>query len=131
MNPKQLYGRYFEKMHKVTKQEARRVLDSTDVKEYLADIQPKNSYYLKLQELLQKGGLNKEDKENICLTLEKLRWMGKDFPEKYVVVNIPEQKLRMVDNRKTKDVMNVCVGRQFTALMQEEQEQQTIMRHRY
>ncbi|QQT25865.1 L,D-transpeptidase family protein [Sphingobacterium spiritivorum] len=110
VNPKQLYGRYFEKLHKVTKQQARKALDSTDVKEYLSEVQPKNSYYLKLQQVLQKGGISKDEKENIYLTLEKLRWMGKDFPEKYVVVNIPEQKLRMVDDRKTKEMMNVCVG---------------------
>jgi murein L,D-transpeptidase YcbB/YkuD len=44
------------------------------------------------------------------MVLEKLRWMGDAFPEKYVFVNIPEQRLHIMEEGKTSQLMNVCVG---------------------
>ncbi|WP_270087200.1 L,D-transpeptidase family protein [Sphingobacterium sp. SYP-B4668] len=110
VNPKRLYGRYFEKQNRMTISYARKVLDSIDMCELLPSIQPTHSYYLKLQKILVSKGLSSQAREDIYLLMEKLRWMNTDFPEKYVFVNIPEQKLKMVANSKVEDVMNICVG---------------------
>jgi len=110
VNPKRLYGRYFEKQNRMTVSAARKLLDSTDLCQLLPSIQPKGAHYLKLQDLLASGTLSAQNREDIYLLMEKLRWRNADFPDKYVFVNIPEQKLKMVANRKVEGSMNICVG---------------------
>ncbi|UIR56778.1 L,D-transpeptidase family protein [Sphingobacterium sp. SRCM116780] len=111
VNPKRLYGRYFVAHSRYTLPKVRKLLDSTlNVSEVLQHAQPKNSFYKKFQQLLAKGNLTKDDRTKVLLTMERLRWMGKDFPEKYVFVNIPEMKLQMIDEGTLFNSMNVCVG---------------------
>ena len=48
--------------------------------------------------------------EQIRLNLERMRWLPRDLGEKYLLVNIPEFRLRMVENDAIKLSMNVVVG---------------------
>jgi murein L,D-transpeptidase YcbB/YkuD len=47
------------------------------------------------------------------LNLERWRWLPDDFGPFYVVVNIPEYVLRVVDQGKVADSMRVIVGRYY------------------
>ena len=46
----------------------------------------------------------------IRLNLERMRWLPRDLGEKYLVVNIPEYKLRLYENNDIKLNMSVIVG---------------------
>ena len=46
----------------------------------------------------------------IRLNLERMRWLPRDLGEKYLVVNIPEYRLRMYENNDIKINMAVIVG---------------------
>ena len=46
----------------------------------------------------------------IRLNLERMRWLPRDLGEKYLIVNIPEYRLRMYDNNDIKLNMAVIVG---------------------
>jgi L,D-transpeptidase YcbB len=48
--------------------------------------------------------------ETIRLNLERMRWLPKDLGEKYLIVNIPEFKLKMIENNNIKLNMAVVVG---------------------
>lgn len=47
------------------------------------------------------------------LNLERFRWLPDDFGPFYVTVNIPEFKLRVIDQGKMVDSMRVIVGRYY------------------
>lgn len=46
----------------------------------------------------------------IRLNLERMRWLPRELGNKYLLVNIPEYKMRMIDNSKIKLDMEVIVG---------------------
>ncbi|MDY0051629.1 MAG: L,D-transpeptidase family protein [Aliarcobacter sp.] len=48
--------------------------------------------------------------EMIRLNLERMRWLQKDLGEKYLIVNIPEFKLKMIENNNVILSMAVVVG---------------------
>ncbi|CAM3450834.1 L,D-transpeptidase family protein [Arcobacter aquimarinus] len=52
----------------------------------------------------------KEKINKIKLNLERMRWLPRDFGEKYLLVNIPEYKLRVIENNNIKLNMAVIVG---------------------
>lgn len=110
VNPKRLYGRYFVPYKRFGYNTASGILDSLDMPAYLRRVQPDNRYYRKLQALLISGTLNSSQRTGVLMSMEKLRWMGVDFPEKYVQVNIPEQRLYVTEDDKPVLTMNVCVG---------------------
>lgn len=56
---------------------------------------------------------NKEHFEQIAINLERLKW-EKHKPARYVYVNLPSYKLRVVDNYLTIKTYNVVVGAQWT-----------------
>ncbi len=47
----------------------------------------------------------------IELSLERMRWMSREFPERYVVVNVPGFELRMSEQGKWIEAMRVIVGK--------------------
>lgn len=111
VNPKRLYGRYFVKHNRYSLTKAKQLLDSNlIVSEVIHEVQPKNIFYKKFQKLLAEGNIRSEDYNDVLMAMERLRWMGQDFPEKYVFVNIPEMKLHMINDDEEQQVMNVCVG---------------------
>ena len=48
--------------------------------------------------------------EQIRLNLERMRWLPRDLGEKYLLINIPEFRLKMIENNSMKLSMNVVVG---------------------
>lgn len=50
--------------------------------------------------------------EKIRLNLERMRWLPRDLGEKFLIVNIPDYKLKMYDKGQIKLDMNVVVGEQ-------------------
>ncbi|WP_159453634.1 L,D-transpeptidase family protein [Ohtaekwangia koreensis] len=53
----------------------------------------------------------KEKANIIALNMERLRWLPKDkYNDNYIMVNIPEYKLRMIENQKEVFNMRVIVG---------------------
>ncbi|RKE55177.1 L,D-transpeptidase-like protein [Sphingobacterium detergens] len=110
INPKRLYGRYFVPQKRMNYAGVVHLLDSVEIGPLMAGIQPKNQYYIQFQDLLENGNLDNAQRTKVLMVLEKLRWMGESFPEKYVIVNIPEQRLHIMEDGKTSQLMNVCVG---------------------
>jgi len=57
----------------------------------------------------------KEKSELIELNLERMRWIPEPTEDKYIVVNVPEYKLRVFENQKLALEMKVIVGAEETA----------------
>lgn len=49
----------------------------------------------------------------MLVNLERCRWMPNAFPERFLLVNIPEFTLHVVDNKKPVDRMPVVVGKEM------------------
>lgn len=63
---------------------------------------------LQTQKFLNKSA--KEKIEQIRVNLERMRWLPRDFGEKYLLINIPDYRLKMVENNDIKLNMAVVVG---------------------
>ncbi len=48
--------------------------------------------------------------KQIRLNVERLRWLPRDFGEKYIIVNIPDYRLKMFENNEKRIDMAVVVG---------------------
>lgn len=111
VNPKNIHGRYYVKVERPDLIDSQKSLDQLKLVEFLREIQPKNGYYQRLQNvLINKAEITADEREKVYLTMERLRWPTKEYPTKYLLVNIPEFKLRMIEANKAKLEMNVCVG---------------------
>ncbi|MBK0382970.1 L,D-transpeptidase family protein [Pedobacter sp. SD-b] len=117
INPKTVLSRYYVSVERPAIIDAKKALDQIDLTKFLDDVQPKNGYYQRLSNLLINDDkpdntqkLNKEDKEKIYLSMERLRWPVKEYKGKYLLVNIPEFTLRLIENNTTDLKMKVCVG---------------------
>ncbi len=63
-----------------------------------------------------KLNISLEDRVNqIVLNLERLRWMPRDLGEEYILVNVPEFKLRIYNRQEIVDEMRVIVGKEYNA----------------
>lgn len=52
----------------------------------------------------------KDKIEKIRLNLDRMRWLPKDFGEKYLIINIPDYRLKLIENNDIKLNMAVVVG---------------------
>jgi murein L,D-transpeptidase YcbB/YkuD len=48
--------------------------------------------------------------EQIVANMERLRWLGNDTPSRYIMVNIPSQRLWAIENGRVAEEMDVVVG---------------------
>jgi murein L,D-transpeptidase YcbB/YkuD len=115
VNPKKLYSRYFTATKRPDSATMKSVFAVKDLKHYLDSIQPKNPQYLVLQKALLSGtpldGLSKEEtRRYLLVSLERLRWKNKPTEAKYVLVNIPDFTLDVIEDGKSVLNMKVCVG---------------------
>lgn len=117
VNPKTVLSRYYVSVKRPAIIEAEQALDQIDLEKFLEGIQPKNGYYIRLMNLLINDDkkefasqLSQEDKEKVYLSMERLRWPVKEYKGKYLLVNIPEFKLRLIEDNTTNLEMKVCVG---------------------
>ena len=63
----------------------------------------------KTLELLNRS--NRDQMEQVIANLERLRWMDEQKPDRYIMVNIPSQRLWAVDNGNVVHEMDVIVGK--------------------
>lgn len=115
ISPKKIYARYFTETKRPDSLGMTQVLGLKDVKTYLDSIQPKNPQYLALQKTLADGetapGMTKTETERILkVNLERLRWKNKPTEARYVMVNIANFGLKVMDHDSVVLSMKVCVG---------------------
>ena len=115
ISPKKIYARYFTETKRPDSLSMTHVLEANNLKSFLDSIQPKNPQYLALQKALQSGetapGMSKTETERILkVNLERLRWKNKPTEERYVIVNIPDYRLDVMEHDSSVLNMKVCVG---------------------
>lgn len=128
ISPKKIYASYFMDTKRPDSIAMNRVFAIPDIKVYLDSIQPKDQQYLALQKALKEGtsirGISQEEAQKLLkVNLERLRWKNKPSDNKYVIVNIADFKLYVMENGKSVLDMKVCVGegrnKNFTDNIQE------------
>jgi murein L,D-transpeptidase YcbB/YkuD len=115
VNPKKIYVRYYTETKLPDTATTMQVLQTRSIKNYLDSIQPKNPQYTALQKALvsnyQAPGLSQEETKRILIAnLERLRWKNKPSENKYVIVNIPDYALNVIENGHSVLSMKVCDG---------------------
>jgi murein L,D-transpeptidase YcbB/YkuD len=115
ISPKRIYSRYFIATKRPDSNSIKHVLQARNLVTYLDSIQPKDPQYKILQKAFLSGtvipGLSKDESQRLLLiSMERLRWQNKPSEVKYVLVNIPDFKLDVIDSGKSVLNMKVCVG---------------------
>jgi murein L,D-transpeptidase YcbB/YkuD len=116
VNPKYIYRRYFTATKQADSSSISQTLNATDLKMYLDSIQSKDPQYIALQKAYVNNtvlpGLSAEESRRVLLlNLERLRWKNKPTENKYVIVNIPDFHLDVIDSGRSVLGMKVCVGK--------------------
>jgi murein L,D-transpeptidase YcbB/YkuD len=116
IDPKTIYKQYDTQTREPDSTFAPRVLNHGDLQAYLDSIQPKNPQYKALQTALASGkpigNLSAEESRRVLtVALERLRWQNKPQAKKYVLVNIPDFRLDIMENGQSVLDMKVCVGK--------------------
>lgn len=128
ISPKRIYGAYYTDTKRPDSTTMNQVFGVKDLKVYLDSIQPKAPEYLALQKVLKEGGkapgiTTEETQKILKLNLERLRWKNKPTGDKYVIVNIADYRLDVMEQGKSVLNMKVCVGegrnKDFTDNIQE------------
>ena len=115
INPKKIYQRYFMVTKRPDSLFMTRIFYISNMQNYLDSIQPKSPQYVSLQKALKNnekdpGNIDEESKRSIIVNLERLRWRNKPYENKYVIVNIPDYTLNVIDSGRAVLTMKVCVG---------------------
>ena len=115
ISPRKIYATYYTETKRPDSASMANILKVNDLKTYLDSIQPKGAQYLALQEGLAKGisapGHTAEETARILkVNLERLRWKNRKDNQKFVIVNIPDFRLDVIENGKSILNMKVCVG---------------------
>ena len=115
ISPKKIYARYFTETKRPDSLSMNHVFEVKDLKTFLDSIQPKDPQYLALQKALMTGetapGMTKTETERILkVNLERLRWKNKPKEDRYVLVNIANFGLDVMDHGQSILNMKVCVG---------------------
>lgn len=116
VNPKNIYQRYFTVTKQADSTTIDRALNTNNLKAYLDSIQCKDPQYIALQKAftnntLIPGTTAEESKRIFLVNLERLRWKNKPTESRYVIVNIPDFHLDVMDGGKPALSMEVCVGK--------------------
>jgi murein L,D-transpeptidase YcbB/YkuD len=64
--------------------------------------------------------LTTEHKQKVYLSMERWRWPVEEYIEIYLLVNIPEFQLRLIENNKTNLQVKMCIseaGRHETPIL--------------
>lgn len=115
INPRRIYARYFTATARPDTTFMKHVFEVTSFKNYLDSIQPKKPEYLALQKSLADGyvapGLTLQETQRVLtVNLERLRWRNKPSENRYVIVNIADYRLDVINNGASELNMKVCVG---------------------
>ena len=114
--PAKLFQRYALSIKEPDSTAARQVLEVKSLPAYLDSIQPRDPQYIALQKALAShsalNGLSWEETRRVLMVnLERLRWKDKPAAARYVVVNIPDFHLDVMENGQSVLGMKVCVGK--------------------
>jgi murein L,D-transpeptidase YcbB/YkuD len=115
VSPRKIYQRYFTDTKRPDSASMLKTLHAQNLKGYLDSIQPKDPQYLMLQKALLAGGtaqgMTKEETQRyLVVNMERLRWKNKPTQPEYVIVNIPDYRLDVMQNGKSILNMKVVVG---------------------
>ncbi|RYE20642.1 MAG: L,D-transpeptidase [Sphingobacteriales bacterium] len=115
ISPRRIYARYFTETLRPDSNFMNNVFAVKDLKNYLDSIQPKDPQYLALQkafaEDIQVKGMQPEESDRyFAVNMERLRWKNKPNADKYVIVNIPDFRLDVMEKGHSVLNMKVCVG---------------------
>ena len=115
ISPRKIYARYYTTTLRPDSTSMKKVFGIADMKTFLDSIQPKNPQYIALQKALiskvQVPGKSAEETEHMLkVNMERLRWKNKPSENKYVIVNIPDYRLDVMESGKSVMNMKVCVG---------------------
>lgn len=115
MNPRRIYANYFTETKRPDSLSMNHVFEVKSLKSFLDSIQPKDPQYLTLQKALVSkmvvpGHTPEETQRTLLVNLERLRWKNKPTTSRYVLVNIPDYNLDVMENGKSTLNMRVCVG---------------------
>jgi len=114
VDPARVYANYSTPTLRPDSTSIMQVFEVRDIKAYLDSIQPRKSDYIALQKALKVETENAQGNDTVyrvlVVNLERLRWKNKPAAQKYVVVNIPEFTLNVIDSGKSVLRMKVCVG---------------------
>jgi len=115
INPKKIYERYFMATKRPDSLSMTGIFHISNMQSYLDSIQPKLPQYIALQNALKNniaapGRSEEETRRLLLVNLERLRWRNKPFETKYVIVNIPDYNLNVMDSGRSVLKMKVCVG---------------------
>jgi murein L,D-transpeptidase YcbB/YkuD len=116
IDPKTIYKQYDTQTREPDSSFLRWVLNHNDLQAYLDSIQPQNPRYKALQAALAGGKpignlSGDESRRVLMVALERLRWQNKPQAKRYVLVNIPDFRLDMIENGQSVLDMKVCVGK--------------------
>ncbi|RYE17262.1 MAG: L,D-transpeptidase [Sphingobacteriales bacterium] len=116
ISPRKIYARYFTETLRPDSNFMSNVFTVKEMKTYLDSIQPRDPQYVSLQKAfsqdIQVNGMSQEESDRyFAVNLERLRWKNKPkADEKYVIVNIPDFRLDVMEGGKSVLNMKVCVG---------------------
>lgn len=115
ISPKRIYGAYYTDTKRPDSTAMNKVFAIADLKVFLDSIQPKDPHYVAMQAALKDNGAAPgmsadETRRILVVNLERMRWKNKPQADKYVIVNIPDYKLNVIDHGKSVLDMKVCVG---------------------
>ena len=115
ISPRKIYASYYTETERPDSASMMQVFGVKDLKSYLDSIQPKSPQYIALQKGLTSGavapGMTQEETARVLqVNLERLRWKNRKDDKKFVVVNIPDFTLDVMDAGKSVLHMKVCVG---------------------
>jgi len=115
VSPRKIYTQYYTETRRPDSAGMIALFAVKDMKAYLDSIQPKSKSYQALQKALAEGitatGMSKEETlRTLQVNLERLRWKNRKDDKKFVLVNIPDYRLDVIDNGKSVLDMKVCVG---------------------
>ena len=115
INPKRIFSRYFMKTTRPDSISMNKVFGVSNMRAYLDSIRPKDREYLALQKALADGVVapklsKKETRRILLVNLERLRWKNKPAEDSYIMVNIPDFHLDVMEKDSVVLSMKVCVG---------------------
>ena len=115
ISPRKIYARYYTETKRPDSTSMKQVFSTADLKQYLDSIQPKDPQYLALQKAMISGikdsKMSAEESQRVlAVNLERLRWKNKPKENKYVLVNIADYRLDVIENGKSVMNMKVVVG---------------------
>jgi murein L,D-transpeptidase YcbB/YkuD len=115
ISPRKIYARYYTETKRPDSASMNKVFAISNLKTFLDSVQPKSPQYLALQKALKEnvqvpGKTPEETDRMLKVNLERLRWKNKPTQSKYVIVNIPDYRLDVMENGNSILNMKVCVG---------------------